>query len=467
MHFSSFTISNYKGIKSTTIDLHRPGASSIMTLIGLNESGKTTILEAISQFVSGDKSIKALYAEDEQITGIESENGVNLASFDNFIPKDKKSNFTDKIEICAIVQFDDQDIENIHDILQREEEAISIYKDSFPRRVRIVRRISYKDSDYDAKSSGTYWNLSFEAKTASQRKYRRITPSTARPVWLKALRAIEDNLPDICYFPTFLFDFPRKIYLVEHEEESPRNKIYRRALQDILDSEGSGLNVEQHIVQRLRSVGTAEESWEVLFSIFWRKEAKEKVDHVLTKMEEHTRKTIFDAWEMISRKRIDSKRISIELGVDDENQNLPYLSFSIQDGTSKYAIQERSLGFKWFFSFLLFTQFRARRQKDSPTLFLFDEPASNLHATAQARLLESFPRIATDNTSIIFSTHSLYLIEPRWLERAYIVENSAVDMQDTDEYLTPTMRETNVSAIPYKRFVGENPDRGSYFLMCP
>jgi predicted ATP-dependent endonuclease of OLD family len=48
-------------------------------------------------------------------------------------------------------------------------------------------------------------------------------------------------------------------------------------------------------------------------------------------------------------------------------------------------------------------------------LFLFDEPASNLHAAAQQKLIESFPEIAQDEYVLAHSTHSHYMIESKWL----------------------------------------------------
>jgi len=47
MRYLKFDIENFKGIESTSIDLNTQ-ANKIITLVGLNESGKTSILEAIN-----------------------------------------------------------------------------------------------------------------------------------------------------------------------------------------------------------------------------------------------------------------------------------------------------------------------------------------------------------------------------------------------------------------------------------
>ena len=140
------------------------------------------------------------------------------------------------------------------------------------------------------------------------------------------------------------------------------------------------------------------------------------------------------------------------------------MQFTVRDGTQTYDIDERSTGFRWFFSFLLFTLFRSQQQISTKrTLFLLDEPASNLHAGAQSQLLDSFPAIASGHNQIIYSTHSHYLINPDWLDQAYIVSNSAMVYDDLLEGPRASSRHTDVSAEKYRSFVGNNPDKPTYF----
>ena len=48
MNFLKFRIQNFKGIEDTTLNLNQVPSANIFTLIGLNESGKTTVLEALN-----------------------------------------------------------------------------------------------------------------------------------------------------------------------------------------------------------------------------------------------------------------------------------------------------------------------------------------------------------------------------------------------------------------------------------
>ena len=87
------------------------------------------------------------------------------------------------------------------------------------------------------------------------------------------------------------------------------------------------------------------------------------------------------------------------------------VSFKIKTKSNKvFNVNERSKGFKWFFSFLLFTEFRKKRTKN--ILFLLDEPASNLHSTAQAHILNALEELGKDSL-VVYSTHSHHLINPK------------------------------------------------------
>ena len=141
-----------------------------------------------------------------------------------------------------------------------------------------------------------------------------------------------------------------------------------------------------------------------------------------------------------------------------------YIRFRIKDGSSLYSVEDRSLGFRWFFSFLLFTQFRVRRDAKKPTIFLFDEPASNLHAAAQKKLLESFPAIAKSPHRLVYSTHSHYMVDPRWLEQAYIVfDGSTVPGSKIIDEGVRSDSSVDIQAVPYRQFVHDRPNQTSYF----
>ena len=104
---SSFLITNFKGAAKVRIDFENRVSTPVITLIGLNESGKTTILEALSYFVSGDNSVSSLFE------------GAAPASLKSLIPIHKKAAFTGEIEISGQVVLDEADIDAIVEMAQK------------------------------------------------------------------------------------------------------------------------------------------------------------------------------------------------------------------------------------------------------------------------------------------------------------------------------------------------------------
>ena len=109
MRYTSFKVKNYKGIKECKIDFKKPPSGSIYTLVGLNESGKTTILEAMNSFVYGSEDLKHI-----NILGYHSPEPNEL------VPIAQKDNFEETIEIRYDVEFDRADIESVKKILKRD-----------------------------------------------------------------------------------------------------------------------------------------------------------------------------------------------------------------------------------------------------------------------------------------------------------------------------------------------------------
>ncbi|WP_420627971.1 AAA family ATPase [Candidatus Leptofilum sp.] len=444
MQFTKFRIKNFKGIKNTELRLDKTDGR-IFTLVGLNECGKTTVLEAINSF-SPDLEAEPIFQSDV----------FRKVEHRDLVPKHRKDNFTGNVEIEAHFKLSDRDIQSLHDYLLKEYE-VQLNLDLLGSTFSVTKVFKFEQSDFIKKQ--TLWNISLFVKTRRAKRYKSLLDED--PAWQDAVGHLQTRIPSICYFPTFLFEFPLRVYLSHTPEQyEPQNAYYRQIIQDVLDSLDRGLTIEEHIVERVERIDDGK-PWD--FFSFWKSDRKEQVDAVMSHLGNAITKNVFTRWNEIFGSRF-SKNINIEWNVDSAKPNPPiYLSFSIQDGTSTYSIAERSLGFRWFFCFLLFTQFRKSR-KGSGTLFLLDEPASNLHATAQKQLLASFDSVTEGNNSLIYSTHSHYMINPKWLEGAFIVQNGAIEyekeLSGMHEY---EFHETDIKVSLYRQFVGENPDKSTYY----
>lgn len=87
-------------------------------------------------------------------------------------------------------------------------------------------------------------------------------------------------------------------------------------------------------------------------------------------------------------------------------------------------LANRSKGFNWFFSFLVWFE-KIQENKDCPYILLLDEPGLNLHAMAQHDLLR-FIEDLSHEYQIIYTTHSPFMIESDKLQRVRTV----LEMQD-------------------------------------
>ncbi len=211
-------------------------------------------------------------------------------------------------------------------------------------------------------------------------------------------------------------------------------------IEDVLTSINPSYDVKSSLLDRLVSPTDAN------------RQAQEAVENELGAK---ISKVVFDAWSKIQK--VSKKEIVAKAG---QESGRHYIKLSVKEGHQTYAISERSLGFRWFFTFLLYTEFRKERIKTSgEILFLLDEPASNLHQTAQKSLLNTFETITT-KSRLVYTTHSHHLINPDWLNSTYIIKNKGLGYREDEDF---NSTKTEIEAYKYKQFVSQHPDQTSYF----
>jgi energy-coupling factor transporter ATP-binding protein EcfA2 len=290
MRYKSFEITNFKGIQYAKIDIPTDEVTAL-ALIGLNESGKTTILQAIYSF-SPDEESKVLF-----------EKGKNPDKPDiEIIPRDKISSFTGSVVVKATLTIDDEDAKEITSHLSSN--GIDIDPESIGKSIYVTNINTYKNGEHD--SYNVTWYVNAKVKRKNQRKYRKWTPEEWPHIW----RAFKNRVPDIAYFPTFVFDLPQKIYLTGHDND-PTNVFYKKIFQDVLDYQGSGLNIDENIVSRVRSSNFLV-AWADFLSSFWGSSSQMRMTHVMDLASETITSVIIDSWNRIFGDSINDKKIEIE-----------------------------------------------------------------------------------------------------------------------------------------------------------
>jgi hypothetical protein len=194
MRYKSFRIRNFKGIKDTTIDLQGVAGASVFAFVGLNESGKTTILEAIHSF-SPDGATEELL-------------GVTGVPFKDRVPRHLISEFSGYVSVIATLSVTADDKKLIAKRLLSELK-LTIDEDAFPDEVVFDRQQKFESGDF--KVNYLTLRTKLKVKGDKQRKWR--DPDDEES--LKIRNIVYERTPDIAYFPTFVFAFPPGIYLTE------------------------------------------------------------------------------------------------------------------------------------------------------------------------------------------------------------------------------------------------------------
>jgi predicted ATP-dependent endonuclease of OLD family len=105
--------------------------------------------------------------------------------------------------------------------------------------------------------------------------------------------------------------------------------------------------------------------------------------------------------------------------------------------------EERSQGFVWFFSFLVWFS-QLKKIYGEKLIVLLDDPGLSLHARAQADLLRYIKEKLLPHYQVIYTTHSPFMIDPDNLLSVRTVE----DLVKTNEILGTKVQEQGLGTDP-------------------
>lgn len=238
MHYTEFGFKNFKGIRELTLDL----SGDVTTLIGLNESGKTTILEAIFCFSYGAENLDVLDP------GIAS-----LRDPEQWVPIALRANFNDNIEIGATVALSEKDK---HDYVKHMRTEFGLRVVEVPDVIPIKEVYRFENSRYVSKGATKLWTIDLKGATGQQRHPRDFDAKS--PEWQGAVAYLKNQLPKIWYFPNFLFELPDRFVLTDVDsapssEERDKSAFYKNTFEAVLGQLGIGADLDTHVVGRLRS----------------------------------------------------------------------------------------------------------------------------------------------------------------------------------------------------------------------
>lgn len=118
----------------------------------------------------------------------------------------------------------------------------------------------------------------------------------------------------------------------------------------------------------------------------------------------------------------------LEWKLDYTGTNGDHITLQIKDpsvGTRYTRPSLRSSGFKTYFLLSMIINARTHKHASDSYIYLFDEPGTYLHPHAQLDLQKSFEAIS-DNAQLVYTTHSLFLINKNYPDRNRVVSKTKV-----------------------------------------
>ena len=399
MEYSKFIIKNYRAIKGPLeIDLK----NKIVPLVGINECGKTTILQAIFAFdyandeLNGGKQVKEisnLYALEDELCEIKAIVNISKEEFIAVINKVTKNNenrmLTNKGKQESLDAESDEykKLSNQNEILENMNNIYSEILEKINEKYN-ENIISFELTRVLAEEGNSYHlNNKILNKISN---YKEVEETLGNEVI--------DKLPPILYSDDFNDRPPEEVKLTIDGNSDEWEKIYSRVFNDAL--------------------GKNDYSIYSLYELDGRRRKS-----TLSEVSKYLSNNLTDAWSRFSSEK---KKITISFDIEEvienDNKNRILRINIIEDVNGQertFGISDRSKGFIWYYNFIMKIQFSPKQSNNNIAVFLLDEPGSYLHETAQNELCKKLVEISKEEGIVIYCTHSPQLLNP-----AYIPLNS-------------------------------------------
>jgi len=141
-------------------------------------------------------------------------------------------------------------------------------------------------------------------------------------------------------------------------------------------------------------------------------DALNKKPHFLTNILHQVSKSSTEYLHNVWR---DYKNVSFEL-----RRNGNDIDILIQDSDNFFTCEQRSDGFKRFLTFLLMLSARVNNADIENSIIIIDEPDLGIHILGQRNLVQELIKISNNNL-VFYSTHSIFMIDQKEYSRHFIV----------------------------------------------
>ena len=397
MQYHKFIIKNYRAIKGPLeIDLK----NKIVPLVGINECGKTTILQAIFAFdYTNDElnkskqvhDISNLYFLEDDICEIKSIIDITkeeLKNVINYLAKNNENKILTNKGKLETIEENNEEWNKINSQSNKLESINNIYSD-------LLKKLEEK-IDEDILQVELIRTLNEDEEKNKYRLYNKILNKVTDYEKVEEELGFEliKRMPPILYSDDFNDRPPEKVKLTKEGNSSEWEKIYTRVFNDALHKEDYSIYSLYDIDPRRRK-------------------------STLSEVSKYLSDNLTDAWSRFSSEK---KKITISFDIEEITENevtQRLLQIDIIENINgqerAFGISDRSKGFIWYYNFIMKIQFSPKQSNSENTIFLLDEPGSYLHETAQNELCKKLVEISKDEGNVIYCTHSPQLLNPQYI----------------------------------------------------
>ncbi|AWM87085.1 ATP-dependent endonuclease [Microvirga sp. 17 mud 1-3] len=406
MKLTKVQVTNFRSIEDTG----EFAIGDVTCLVGKNESGKTTVLQAIERLNPVDTERKVY-------------NKLQDYPRRHWSEYDERHSDGEATVIVAKWLLDDNDVAAVEALL-----GPGCLKSK-----EVTTEKSYEQTSKnwtvpldEAKVAENLWQAA--GGGATEHPYSRVSDllayldglterTPAQDDVLRRIKAFRDHRPLLAAIDVLAERCPEFLYFANYSRMAGDVAI------DALNAKRAGRNPAEPLSegellfeQFLEYAGT---------SLKELQEAK-KYEELTARLESASNKItdrVFDYWSQ-------NQYLAIRVAVDQARPEDPapfnsgtIVRARVYNDLHKVTVpfNERSAGFVWFFSFLV--AFAQVKKKHGNVIILLDEPGHGLHGKAQADLLRFIDEKLRPNHQVIYSTHSPFMVPADKLESVRIVED--------------------------------------------
>ena len=413
MKYKSIRIENYKAIKELEIDFRE---RTLIPFIGLNETGKSSILEAIFAFNSSNDNInnskhisKEYVLNKYEVIATEP-----LITAKLEIKKEIKEEIVKKIIEEFYYNYSDEEKENF------KERFIQLLNEVCEENIITIERNLFTEK-YKIKSDCLKYNIE-----------NRVLNKNDEDITDTIEKLLNKMISYIQY----------SIYIDDFNDRIPK---------EIQESDNWFLYIKEAFK------ATSEEYTMDLFKAT----EEDTKKNILNDVSQKINRDIMETWDnilqnFIKKDEVEKSKIKLEY----QNGLFRFIICDTTTGKERiFDVSDRSKGFQWFLNFVIKLKYNPNyRNKEEGALFLLDEPGSFLHSSGQKELLKKLKDLSKNNT-ILYCTHlenliDISVINPKDIEiikkeKEIRMENFSFskDKKDNGSY-TPILNSLKLSNFP-------------------